>query len=196
MRIIKKNLLWLLSGFKRIVNYTRRLRLKTTSKGNLSLGKCFINQKVRVNGKGTVIIGDGCIFGGKITGRFHGPGIEIQARYKDSIIEIGNRTAFNNNLLIHSAKSVKIGENCRIGENVTVIDFEAHGTLPEKRSKLGKKGTVVIGNNVWIGNSSIILKNVTIGENSIVAAGSVVLKGDYPSNSIVGGNPAKVIRSI
>ena len=77
-----------------------------------------------------------------------------------------------------------------------MMDFEAHGTNPLERSKIGKIGEITLGNNVWIGNSVIILKNVKIGDNSIVAAGSVVLKGIYPPNTIIGGNPARVIAII
>lgn len=58
------------------------------------------NQKTIINGKGTVKIGDGVLIGYKHGGRFHGGVSEIQARYEDAIIEIGDRVAFNNNVFI------------------------------------------------------------------------------------------------
>lgn len=79
---------------------------------------------------------------------------------------------------------------------MTIFDFEAHGTLPNERRKLGDKKEVIIGNNVWIGSKVIILKGAKIGDNSIIAAGSVVLGKEYPSNVIIGGNPAKVIKEV
>lgn len=154
------------------------------------------NQKTIINGKGTVKIGDGVSIGYKHGGRFHGGVSEIQARYEDAIIEIGDRVAFNNNVFICSAKMVKIGNDCLVGEGVTIHDFEAHGTLPDKRQSIGTKKEVVIGNNVWIGSKVIINKGARIGDNSVIAAGSVVLGKEYPPNVIIGGNPARVIKEI
>jgi len=62
--------------------------------------------------------------------------------------------------------------------------------------KLRNKKEVIIGNNVWIGSKVIILKGAKIGDNSIIAAGSVVLGKEYPSNVIIGGNPARIIKEI
>lgn len=75
------------------------------------------------------------------------------------------------------------------------MDHEAHGTNPTERRKLGEIGNVIIGKNVWIGNNVTILKNAEIGENSIVAAVAVV-EGKFPANVIIGGLPAKIIKSL
>lgn len=82
-----------------------------------------------------------------------------------------------------------------IGESVTITDHEAHGIAPDHRMELGEIGEVIIGENVWIGNNVMILKNSSIGDNSIVAAGAIV-SGNFPSNVIIGGIPAKVIRQL
>ena len=75
------------------------------------------------------------------------------------------------------------------------MDFEAHGIKASERRELGEIGKVSIGKNVWIGNNVTILKNTEIGENTIVAAGAVV-SGTFPSNVIIGGVPAKIIRKL
>lgn len=76
-----------------------------------------------------------------------------------------------------------------ISENVTIRDDDGHTVAGRPR-----QGKIVIGDNVWIGLNSIVLKNVTIGDGAIVAAGSVVTKDVAPA-TLVGGNPARLIRS-
>lgn len=155
--------------------------------------KCV--QKTLLTGSGVINIGKNCTFGYKLGGFYRGGSIEIQARYSKSIIRIGNKVATNNNIFICAANYIEIGKNTRIGQNVTIMDFEAHGLLPSTRNRVGKIGKVVIGENVWIGNNVIILKNTNIGKNTIVAAGSVVT-GNFPCNVVVGGVPAKIIKSL
>lgn len=107
----------------------------------------------------------------------------------------------------HSTKLI-IGNFCSISEDVKILLGGEHSldsvtTYPFDifRAKWGgglrvnakSKGDVKIGNDVWIGHSSIILSGVTIGNGAVIAAGSVVVK-DVPPFSIVGGNPASVIR--
>lgn len=91
---------------------------------------------------------------------------------------------------------IKIGDFCDISSSVSIVT----GTHEIDKSGLriagkGFSRDVYIGNRVWIGYGVIILGNLTIGDNVIVAAGSVVTKS-LPSNSIYGGNPAKFIRAI
>jgi len=121
--------------------------------------------------------------------------IEIQPRYKDALIEIGDKINTNNNIFICAANHIKIGNNTLIGQNVVIMDFEAHGINPEKRNEVGQIGEVIIDENVWIGNNVTILKNSHIGKNTIVAAGAIV-SGNFPENVIIGGIPAKIIKQI
>ncbi|WP_151802437.1 acyltransferase [Acinetobacter guillouiae] len=122
----------------------------------------------------------------------------------DGIIKIGNNTMLNG-VCIVSYKNVEIGDECQIASSTIISDTDFHPVDPILRSKqvkgenfpfssVGKK-EIKIGNNVWIGWNCTILKGVEIGDNSIVAAGSVVLAGSYPNGSLIAGNPAKVIKS-
>jgi len=153
------------------------------------------NQKTMITGCGIVEIGNQCTFGYK-PGGFHRHGcIEFQPRTHDSIIKIGNNINTNNNIFVCSSNYIEIGDNTLIGQYVTIMDFEAHGIAPDKRRQLGEIGKIIIGRNVWLGNNVTILKNSEIGDNTIVAAGAVV-SGKFPTNVIIGGVPAKVIKSL
>jgi acetyltransferase-like isoleucine patch superfamily enzyme len=81
-----------------------------------------------------------------------------------------------------------IGRGTVISENVTIRDDDGHMIEGRARS-----GGIIIGSNVWIGLNVTILKNVTIGDGAIVAAGAVVTKDVAPA-TLVGGNPARLIR--
>ena len=95
---------------------------------------------------------------------------------------------------------ITIGDNCGIGPGVHIYAV-THPVNPMERlspdSQFWKSLTapVTIGNNVWIGGSSVVLPGVTIGDNVTIGAGSVVTK-DIPSNSLAVGNPCRVIRKL
>lgn len=153
------------------------------------------NQKTFLTGLGIIYIGKNCTFGYKQGGFYRGGTIEFQVRFKDAIIKIGDNVTTNNNIFLCAASYIEIGDNTLIGQNVTIMDFEAHSIDPKERRNIGQIGKVYIGKNVWIGNNVTILKNTSIGFNSIVAAGAVV-SGDFPANVIIGGVPAKIIREL
>ena len=107
---------------------------------------------------------------------------------------IGNNTYIGEYLTVFCAGQVKIGENCLIASNVMIAD-ENHGldiSLDYSENRLEVK-SVTIGNGVWIGEKVCILPGVTIGNKSVVAAGSGVTI-NVPEYSIVAGNPARVIK--
>ncbi|WP_199618152.1 acyltransferase [Paenibacillus alkalitolerans] len=107
----------------------------------------------------------------------------------EAVIEIGDHTFINRRSEIMCKKLVKIGRNCAISWDVSIMDTDYHcieGSTPTKPT--------VIGDNVWIGNKSIILKGVTIGTGAVVAAGSVVSK-DVPAYALVAGVPAKLVKT-
>lgn len=116
-------------------------------------------------------------------------------------ITIGEKCSFGRYNHITCISSIKIGNNFLSGRNVTISDNN-HGntdydslSIPPYYRSLFSKGPVVIGNNVWVGDKVTILGGVTIGDNSVIAANSVVTK-DVPPYSIVGGNPAKVLKQV
>ena len=152
-------------------------------------------QHTMVTGSGKVIIGDNCVFGRKLGGRHRNGSVELQARYDAARIALGDRVMFNNNVFLCAANLIRIGNDSLVGEGVTIMDHEAHQLDPARRLEIGVVGEVVLGRNVWVGNNVIILKNSSIGDNTVIAAGAVV-SGTFPANVIIGGIPAKVIRAL
>lgn len=108
-------------------------------------------------------------------------------------IQLGKNIFINHGCSFLDLGGITIEDDVLIGPKVNLIT-ENHPIDPRKRKNLDLK-SIVIKKNVWIGANATILPGVTIGENSIVAAGAVVNK-DVPSNVIVGGVPAKIIKSI
>ncbi len=121
---------------------------------------------------------------------------------------IGDFTLLNG-ALIMAEENIEIGSHCLVSWNVGIADSDFHPLAPAQRlidaqalapyfknrpprPKL-KTAPVKIADNVWIGMNAVILKGVTIGENSVVAAGSVVTKSVEP-NTVVAGNPAVVVK--
>ena len=98
---------------------------------------------------------------------------------------------------ISSTKRIFIGNNVLIGSGCVICDSDAHPIHPLDRQnhELTKSSPITIGNNVFIGARSIILKGVTIGEGAVIGAGSVVTK-DVPSMCVYAGNPAILIRKM
>ncbi len=123
---------------------------------------------------------------------------------------VGNFTLLNG-ALIMAEERIEIGSHCLISWNVGIADSDFHPLDPAQRridaEALApywkdrparpqlRTRPVIIADNVWIGMHSIILKGVTIGENSVVAAGSVVTK-PVPANVVVAGNPAVVTKAL
>lgn len=154
------------------------------------------NQKTVFNGDGRVIIGKSTTLGYDLSPHFLGFYILLQARYPYSIIKIGSNTIFSNDVTIIAVNEISIGDNCLIGDRVTIFDCDFHEVNPDtRRDSYGKSGNVIIGNNVWIGTGVTILKGVKIGDNSIISANSVVTK-DIANDSIAAGNPAKIVGSV
>lgn len=153
-------------------------------------------QKLHVVGDGNVIIGKNCTFGCHLGGFYRWGCIEIQSRSNKALIKIGHNVKTNNNIFLCAFNKITIGCDTLIGQNVTILDHEGHNVDPKnRRSKNVDVGEVNIGKNAWIGNNVIILKNTSIGNNSIVAAGAVVTK-KFSDNVIIGGVPAKIIKKI
>jgi acetyltransferase-like isoleucine patch superfamily enzyme len=109
-------------------------------------------------------------------------------------IRVGRNVFVNQNCTFYDLGGLDIGDDVMIGPNVNLITT-GHSLEPSQRRAVTIGKPIVIERNVWIAAGATIIGGVTVGEHSVVAAGSVVTK-DVPSNTLVGGNPARVIRSI
>ena len=109
-------------------------------------------------------------------------------------ISVGRNVFINQNCTFYDLGGLDIADDVMIGPNVSLIT-SGHPIEPAQRRSCVVAKPIVIERNVWIAAGAIVIGGVTIGENSVVAAGSVVTR-DVPPNSLVGGNPAQVIRSI
>lgn len=111
---------------------------------------------------------------------------------EDAELRLGGHSFINTKSSVNCIRSIRIGSETWISDEVSISDTDGHDVYISGVKKQSIK-PVDIGNNVWIGKKSIILKGVTIGNGAIVAAGSVVTK-HVPEKCLVAGNPAKVIR--
>ena len=109
-------------------------------------------------------------------------------------IRVGERVFINQNCTLYDFAEVRIGDDVMIGPNVSILSA-GHPVAPSERRDYLIGKPIAIERNVWIAAGATIIGGVTVGENSVVAAGSVVTR-DVPPNTLVGGNPARVIRSI
>ena len=122
-------------------------------------------------------------------------------------IILGNYSKIGHGTSICAVESIKIGDYTAIADNVHIMDNNNHPVNPDYRkfmringdeeSRLWKHSdhkAIIIGENCWIGRNVSILKGVTIGDNSVIAANSVVTKS-IPANCIAAGNPAKVVKT-
>lgn len=107
----------------------------------------------------------------------------------------GKNVYANFNLTLVDDTDIFVGDSVMFGPNVTVATA-GHPIDPALRLKVGQFNIPVhIGNNVWIGANSVILPGITIGDNSVIGAGSIVTK-DIPANVVAVGNPCRVLRPI
>ena len=147
-----------------------------------------------VMGRGRFIVGDDVTIDGKCNFAF-------AARYSETpLLTIGSRTGIGHDCSFTVGKMIQIGDDCRIANGVIMFDASGHAmeAEPRRRGMPAAEQSVkpiVIGNNVWIGNRAIIFPGVTIGDNSIVSAGSVVT-ASVPASSLVIGNPGRRIADI
>lgn len=109
-------------------------------------------------------------------------------------IRVGQNVFVNQNCTFYDLGGLDIGDDVMIGPNVSLITA-GHPIEPSQRRAATIGQPIVIERNVWIAAGATIIGGVTVGENSVVAAGSVVTR-DVPANTLVAGNPARVIRSI
>jgi acetyltransferase-like isoleucine patch superfamily enzyme len=148
-----------------------------------------------IRGVGEIHIGTQVYLSGRI-----GIGLSGRSPSVVPILEIGDGTFIGHECSFNLRHSIRIGRQCLLAGGVVIQDNDGHPIDAEAR-RAGEPApesavaAVTIADGVWIGRRAMILKGVTLGENAIVGAGSVVLH-DVPANTIVAGNPARVIRTL
>jgi acetyltransferase-like isoleucine patch superfamily enzyme len=108
-------------------------------------------------------------------------------------IRIGDYCLIGPGVRIGSAHEIMIGDNCMLAHGAYITDSDWHDVY--NRITIGKTAPIKIENNVWVADSAIVCKGVTIGENSIIGAGAVVVNS-VPPNCIAAGNPGKVVKQL
>jgi acetyltransferase-like isoleucine patch superfamily enzyme len=155
--------------------------------------------KIHVTRRGRLVIGNNC----KINSGSNHNLIGRQQKnifWVEGVLEIGNNVGMSCAAIVCNHQ-IKIGDNVTIGGNTVIYDSDFHSLVAYERKdaaldrKYAKKSAVIVENNVFIGAHTTILKGVTIGENSIIGACSVVAKS-IPPNQIWAGNPARFIKNI
>jgi acetyltransferase-like isoleucine patch superfamily enzyme len=147
-----------------------------------------------IQGKGEIVLGDGVTIDGKCSFAF-------ASRYTARpMLIIGHYTGIGHNCAFTIGRQIKIGDHCRIAADVRMFDSPGHPTDPVARlahlpAAPEDVRSITIGDNVWIGRNAIIYPGVTIGNDSTVGMGAVVLN-DVPSKTVVVGNPARQVRSV
>ena len=109
-------------------------------------------------------------------------------------ISIGKYCLLTPGVRIASASKITIGDGCMFANSAYISDADWHG-IYDRAEPVGKTKPIKFEDNVWIGDSAIICKGVTIGKNSIIGAGAVVTK-DVPENCVFAGNPAKLVKKL
>jgi acetyltransferase-like isoleucine patch superfamily enzyme len=105
---------------------------------------------------------------------------------------IGDRVFINEGVIIGAHRSIRIADDVKIGDFVTIHDSDFHDLAPGLPIRTA---AVTIGRNAWLGRNVVVLPGVTIGENAVVAAGAIVT-ADVAPNTLAGGNPARLIREL
>lgn len=162
--------------------------------------KCF-GKIIIFRGYGSQIkIGNNCTFvsdSSRSTASTIFAPVRLKTYNKSAKIIIGNNVGLNGTSIVCRSTTVSIGDGAMIAPNCMIIDSNFHALWPPDSRDINPAfdtdRPVIIGNNSWIGSQCIILKGVEVGENSIIAAGSVVSKS-IPSNVIAGGNPIRIIK--
>lgn len=108
-------------------------------------------------------------------------------------IKLGRNVFINSGCCFQDQGGIELGDGCMIGHQVVIATLN-HDLMPERRASM-MPAKVTLGRNVWVGAHATILPGVTIGDNSVVAAGAVVTK-DVPANCVAAGVPARVVKRL
>jgi acetyltransferase-like isoleucine patch superfamily enzyme len=182
--LAKKNVIDIKSNFC-------NLNINIIGEGNIlkfSKTSDLVDLSLEIKGNNnSIIIEEGVRIGGG----------KIVIEENNSRLFIGKKTTIESNILIGLTENdqlIHIGEDCMISDNVQIRNGDSHSIIDiENGSRINPSKSILIGNHVWVGSNTIILKGVEIGDNSIIGIQSVVTK-KIAKNSIYAGIPAKKIR--
>ena len=153
-------------------------------------------QPLLCNGRGRIEFGEGVEIGWSSSPGFFSGYTYIEAASPASLVRVGDRCAFNNTVTLRSeGPGIDVGADTLFGTDVQVFDSDFHGFHPSRRhGGHARMAEVRIGRNAWLGSNVIVLRGVTIGDDTVVGAGSVVSRS-LPAGVIAAGNPARVVRA-
>lgn len=122
---------------------------------------------------------------------------EIWMEDDGNTLKIGNNTrmAGKIHMAIIEGTTLNIGEECLFSSEIIIRTGDSHSILDNNRKRLNDSSSINIGNHVWIGNRSIILKGVSVEHDSIIGSGALITKSFIESNVIIAGIPGKIIKS-
>lgn len=190
-RFIFQRIRSIYSRWNAVTFWIRNIDGRTQKQGQLRL-----NVPLICEGRGRVALGANVTIGYGLASMIGDGAVRLKARGDDARISIGAGTTLSNNAQVFSVNNVSIGARCLIGDAVLIMDSDFHDLTAEGRHSLpAATAPVVLEDNVFIGSRVIILKGVTIGKDSVIGAGSVVVRS-IPPGVIAAGNPAKVIRPL
>lgn len=174
---------------------TKNLPNKITvreSSACISIGNhCAIaGSTIKLVGKGAIKIGNDCLFANYSSTRNN-----IVSRGDAGFITVGNQCYFNGTDIL-SESSVELGKLCMVSD-ATIMDTDAHSIEIDRWSPkaITKTKPIYIGENVWIGSKSAVIKGVVIGKNSVVGLGTIV-RQSVPENVVVIGNPQIIVKHL
>lgn len=148
-----------------------------------------------IRGHGTIELGAKVYISGKI-----GIGLSTRSPGVTPALRIGSHSFIGHQCSFNLRHGITLGEHCLLAGGIIIQDHDGHPLDPHRRqagepAPESEVHAVTIGNNVWIGRRSLILKGVQVGDNAVIGAGSLVVR-DVPANTVVAGNPARVIREL
>ena len=116
--------------------------------------------------------------------------------FGNTTVELGKNSYINycSNINAGGRAGISIGAECAIAWNVQIISYDYHAVVKPDGTSSSWALPINIGDHCWIGAGATILKGVTLGSHSIVAAGAVLTNGNYPDHSLIAGNPGRIIR--
>jgi galactoside O-acetyltransferase len=154
-------------------------------------------QPVLFAGNGQIVLGANVQFGYHDSPGYLSEYAYVEGQEPSTRIEIGDNTLFNNTVALRAqGPGISIGPDCLFGTHVEVLDSDFHDLHPQRRrSGTAKTAHVHIGPNVWLGNGTRVMKGVTIGQDTVVGAGSIVT-ADLPAGVVAAGSPARVLKAL